>query len=198
MKVLSIGSEATVYASGSEVIKKRLKKKYRIDEIDDRLRAARTASEFRILSKCSMLGINVPRPISMSKEGATIVMEMVDGAGLDSNFKVNLMPSLGEMIASIHKAGIIHGDITTANVLVKGEKLYIIDFGLGYFSLKPEDRASDLFLIKNALNSRHPKDGEAAYSLLLKAYKRRMGKEFKAIDTHLKDIEKRRRYHESS
>ena len=53
MKVLSIGSEATVYASGSEVIKKRLKKKYRIDEIDDRLRAARTASEFRILSKAA-------------------------------------------------------------------------------------------------------------------------------------------------
>jgi Mn2+-dependent serine/threonine protein kinase len=101
------------------------------------------------------------------------------------------------MLANLHKIGIVHGDLTTANMLVREKNLFFIDFGLSYFSQKDEDRATDLFLFKNALKSRHPNEFIEAYGLFLSAYKAAAGKEFKGIETHLRDIERRGRYHEN-
>ena len=198
MKMIALGSEAAIYDAGDCIIKRRIKKNYRIGEIDSSLRRSRTLREFKILSKCYSAGFKVPKPLSVSDSTYTIKMEKISGLQLDSCFDIDFIERISREIAGIHKLGVIHGDLTTANMIAEGKEVYIIDFGLGYFSLKPEDRASDLFLMKNALISRHPKKAAEAYRLLLKAYEKSMGKEFKEIETHLKDIEKRRRYHESS
>uniref|UniRef100_A0A915N4X3 non-specific serine/threonine protein kinase n=1 Tax=Meloidogyne javanica TaxID=6303 RepID=A0A915N4X3_MELJA len=60
----------------------------------------------------------------------------------------------------MHSAGLIHGDLTTPNVLVKKKQndnldLIFIDFGLSKFSQKPEDKAVDLYVLERALTSAH-------------------------------------------
>ncbi len=198
MKVLARGAEAIIYESGEEVIKYREKKSYRIPEIDAPLRKSRTKIEFSILKKCFQSGLNVPAPIKVSKEGDKLYMKKIDGVQLDYMFSVDKMEEVGKLLAELHKLGIAHGDLTTANILVNKAGLFFIDFGLSYFSKKDESRATDIFLFKNALKARHTAEFGAAYSLFLSSYGKAVGKEFKGIETHLKDIERRGRYHEDN
>lgn len=197
MNIIARGAEAIIYGDGSEIIKYREKKDYRIPDIDLPLRKSRTKQEFSILKRCTEHGLNVPKPIKTSKEGDKIYMEKIDGIQLDYSFSLDYMGKIGVALANLHKIGIIHGDLTTANMLVNGENLFFIDFGLSYFSKKDEDRATDLFLFKNALKSRHPKEFHQSFGLFLSSYKDAIGKEFKGIDTHFRDIERRGRYHEN-
>ena len=198
MKEIARGAEAILYEDGDTVVKYREKKGYRIDEIDSPLRKSRTKREFSILKRCAYAGISVPKPIKISKEGDKLFMERIDGKQLDCVFSAADTVELGEIVAEMHKLGVIHGDLTTANMIKKENKVFLIDFGLGFYSRKSEDRATDLFLFKNALKSRHPSGFKEAYPSFLSSYEKRIGKEFKEIDTHLKDIENRRRYHENS
>nr|CAD2164943.1 unnamed protein product [Meloidogyne enterolobii] len=67
---------------------------------------------------------------------------------------------LGSIIQNMHSAGLIHGDLTTSNVLVKKKQdgnldLILIDFGLSQFSQKPEDKAVDLYVLERAIKSAH-------------------------------------------
>ncbi len=197
MKIIAHGAEAIIYEDRNEIIKYREKKGYRIDEIDSDLRKSRTKREFTILKRCAKNGMHVPKPINISDNGESIRMEKIEGVQLDYCFSLDLLEKVGNMLANLHKIGIVHGDLTTANMLVREKNLFFIDFGLSYFSQKDEDRATDLFLFKNALKSRHPNEFIEAYGLFLSAYKAAAGKEFKGIETHLRDIERRGRYHEN-
>jgi Kae1-associated kinase Bud32 len=198
MKIIARGAEAVIYENGDEIIKYREKKGYRIQEIDIPLRKARTKIEFTILKKCLQVRLNTPKPIKISKEGDKLYMGKIDGVQLDYSFSIDKTNKVGEMLARLHKIGVIHGDLTTANILVKENEIFFIDFGLSHFSRKDEDRATDLFLFKNALKSRHPKEFADAYPSFLSSYEEAMGKEFKGVGAHLKDIERRGRYHEDS
>ncbi|MCL5009730.1 MAG: Kae1-associated serine/threonine protein kinase [Candidatus Parvarchaeota archaeon] len=197
MKKLSSGAEAILYEDGDVVIKYRKKKSYRIKEIDEPIRYHRTKAEFQALKRCNETGINVPSPIKISKEGDKLYMSKIDGKQMDYSFSLSNMSQIGEMVASMHTEGVIHGDLTTANILINRSGAVIIDFGLSYFSRKDEDRATDIAMLKSALRSRHPKEAEDAYRLFIASYRKRLGKEFKGVETHLKDIERRRRYHEN-
>ncbi len=198
MEKIAVGSEAVVMSKGNLIIKYRVKKGYRIKALDDKLRKSRTRREFKIIQKCYENGINVPMPIKMSKDQEKIYMQKIDGISFDNAFSTSYLMKLGEMVADMHKLGIIHGDLTTANIILSKDKLYLIDFGLSYFSNKSEDRATDIFLFKNAIKSMHTNVYKEAYNIFIKGYKKRIGKEFKDVEEHLKDIEKRRRYHENS
>ena len=76
---------------------------------------------------------------------------------------------IGTLLAKIHEKNIIHGDLTTSNMIL-GEKLHFIDFGLSSFSEKIEDKAVDLHLIKHALESKHHMCFEECFSEIIKAY----------------------------
>jgi Kae1-associated kinase Bud32 len=197
MKTIAVGSEAVVYENNGLIIKRRVKKGYRIREIDSNLRRKRSRAEFRTIKELYEKGINVPRPVKYTEKTEEIWMEKIEGERLAERFTEEDARQTGTMIADLHNNGIIHGDLTTANIIKKGEKLYMIDFGLSYHSTKDEDMASDLFLFKNALKSKHNPLYNKAYPLFIRAYKSHIRKEFKGIDTHLKDIETRRRYNES-
>lgn len=197
MKVLAFGSEAVVYEKNDIIIKRRVKKNYRIKEIDEKLRKNRCKSEFNILRFLYESGLNVPRPLKYLEKRKEIWMEKIEGKRLAEKFSVNDAKDLGIAVAEMHNLGVIHGDLTTANIIKKDKKLYIIDFGLSYHSSKDEDFASDLFLFKNALKSKHNDLYKEAYYSFLHAYNSKIRKGFKGIDTHLKDIEERRRYNES-
>ena len=103
---------------------------------------------------------------------------------------------IGKQLAKLHDNDIIHGDLTTSNLILnkKEDKVYFIDFGLGFHSSRVEDKAVDLHLIKQALEAKHPTIHEQAYQAIVKGYKK--SKNAKATLTQLEKVEKRGRYKE--
>ncbi len=136
-KTLYQGAEAKIILSGSSVIKDRIPKSYRLPELDEKIRKQRTRSETKLLNKASDI-INSPKPLinkswgvdNSAFNGATrITMPFIDGKKLSEhldNFPLNkqkqICRQIGESVAKLHDADIIHGDLTTSNmILVEGK-----------------------------------------------------------------------------
>lgn len=167
-KILKQGSEAVLFLNDSDnLVKKRISKSYRVKEIDEELRKSRNKREVKILQK---LNINCPRLINF--DDYSIEMEYIDGDVFKDKFSLIYCEQVGEMIAFMHNQDIIHGDLTTSNMILKDQEIFFIDFGLSYFSKKIEDKAVDLHLIKRALESKHYDVFEDAFKLILKGYKK--------------------------
>jgi len=158
--IISQGAEAIIERHADKVLKKRLPKTYRLKEIDDSMRKSRTKREIKAMRKAQDLGVRVPK-IFDGEDATTICMEYVDGPRLrdvllEDVTKGSLLVQIGNWLAILHDAEIIHGDLTTSNILVaKGDKLSIIDFGLSFFSARVEDKAVDIHLLEQALESTH-------------------------------------------
>ncbi len=197
-KLLDIGAEASLFLQKDVIVKERIPKAYRIPEIDNRLRGYRTRREAKVLSKLQALGFPAPK-LLWQDEQHTIRMGYIAGKKLrdvlDKNNYRKFARELGERIAQLHNETIIHGDLTTSNMIVhsKNKRVYFIDFGLSFFSHKPEDKAVDLHLLKEGLESKHHKIWERAFKEACEAYRK------KAIDSdavlkRLEQVEKRGRY----
>lgn len=186
------GAEAELYLENNVVVKKRIKKNYRISEIDLPLRKTRTRREAKILQKLPKEVLS-PKLINMDDKNMEIKMSFIKGEKvrdiLDTN--LDLCEEIGEKIAIMHNFGIIHGDLTTSNMIFNTH-VYFIDFGLSYFSEKIEDKAVDLHLIRQALESKHYKVYEKAFSLVLIGYKKK-SKNFEEILKRFKKVEERGR-----
>ena len=203
MKIIAQGAEAKLYrkkGSGRAdiIIKDRFPKSYRIKEIDERLRKSRTRREAKILEKLSLIGF--PSPKLLNSDGHSMLgMEEIRGKKIrDILIGTNghlLCKEIGEKIALLHNNSIIHGDLTTSNMMQSANdgKVYIIDFGLSFFSEKVEDKAVDLHLLKEALESRHWRIWEQCYNAALEGYKEK-AKEGDKIIERIKIVEKRGRY----
>jgi len=195
--IISQGAEAKIILNGDFIIKDRTKKSYRIPELDEKIRKRRTKSEAKLLEKASKI-INSPKPIE-TQEWDKIKMPFINGKKLSEhldNFPLEkqkqIMKKIGESIAKIHKADIIHGDLTTSNMILSKEKVFFIDFGLGFISKKIEDKAVDLHLLRQALEARHFKNWQVLFEKVLEGYKHY--KEHKKVLKQLKKVEKRGRY----
>src|SRR3989338_3893980 len=90
---------------------------------------------------------------------------------LNKNNSKKLSNEIGKKIALLHSKDIIHGDLTTSNMILKGNGIQFIDFGLGFFSEKIEDKAVDLHLIRQALESKHHQIWEQCFREVLEGYK---------------------------
>jgi len=218
MKKIAQGAEAKLYLTDSKIIKDRFEKGYRIKEIDNKLRKSRTKSEAKIFDKLTTINFPSPKLIETDKK-QKIVMEYIKGPkvrdileGLSSyKGKTNLekrrgansesfdkkdykklSQEIGKKIAILHNNNIIHGDLTTSNMLFSKE-IYFIDFGLSYFSHKIEDKAVDLHLLKQALESKHYKIWETCFKEALKGYKKE-SKDVIEVLTRLETVENRGRY----
>jgi TP53 regulating kinase-like protein len=101
------------------------------------------------------------------------------------------MSLLGEEVSKLHEEDIIHGDLTTSNILLKGKRIYIIDFGLGFISNRIEDKAVDLHLIKQALEAKHFQNWEILFKSFITNYQ---PKDKEKILSQLKKVESRGRY----
>lgn len=175
MKLISEGAEARIYADGNKVIKERARKSYRIPEIDESLRKFRTRREAKVFERLEKIGFPIPRIISFSDRTMKIEMELIDGEKLRDilNEKncIRLCNEVGEKVGTLHKNSIIHGDLTTSNMILK-EKIYFIDFGLSFFSEKTEDKAVDLHLLRQALESKHHEIWKRCFNSAIKGYKK--------------------------
>ncbi len=202
MKRIRKGAEADLYlASFDEVyfpwdqekilIKKRIIKGYRNPELDGELRMRRTLHEARLLHEAKMY-VNTPTIYEVDKEGCTIVMEYIEGVRAKEGLTQDTALEIGKSIARLHKGGIVHGDITTSNIIVREENIYFIDFGLGEFSTEIEAQAVDLHLLKQTLKSTHHETWKMLWKRILEGYREKENSE--GIISRISDIEKRGRY----
>jgi TP53 regulating kinase-like protein len=126
-----------------------------------------------------------------------IKMEFLDGKKLSKTLdkekdSIRICKKIGENIAKLHDAGIIHGDLTTSNMILKNNQVYFIDYGLSFESNKSEDKAVDLHLIKQALEAKHYTNFEKYFKAILEGYK--ISKNSTEILKRLLAVEKRGRY----
>ncbi len=199
-KVIQRGAEAVLIKKGNGVVKRRVVKGYRIKELDDKLRKLRTRSEAKLLESAGKL-IDAPRVGKSSDRTMEIDMEFIEGLKLSDNLDElknwrEICLEIGRNIAKLHDKGIIHGDLTTSNMIYnrKENKIYFIDFGLGFFSNSIEDKAVDIHLIKEALEAKHFMGWEKFFKAVLEGY--RTSRSYKETMKRLEKVEKRGRYKE--
>ena len=197
MKIIKQGAEAVIKLKKNRIIKERIKKNYRIKEIDKKLRKFRTKRESNILRKAVF--VNVPKVYSVDDENMIIEMEYIKGMLLKDflnkknlNEILKIADILGDNIGKLHDNNIIHGDLTTTNLILKQDELYFIDFGLSFISHKAEDKAVDLYLLKQALTSSFPQISEQMFNVILQSY--HTHKQHHEVIERLKKVEKRGRY----
>ena len=198
LKIIQQGAEAVILLEKDRVIKRRMKKSYRIPEIDDRIRKQRTRSEAKLLTKASKL-ISIPEIIKVDQETKEIIMDFIDGKKLSDYLdkfplkkQKEVCKLIGKSTAKLHDADIIHGDLTTSNMILKNNKIYFIDFGLGFISHKFEDKAVDIHLLKQALEAKHFKNWTTLFREVLEGYSK--SKDSKIVLERLNKVEKRGRY----
>ena len=204
MKLIKQGAEAKLFLAnlhGKDVIiKNRVEKRYRIKQLDSRIRKSRTSLESNLLSAARRVGVPTPQILDIDKDDFSIIMEYINGIRVkellnecDEKKLKEVSIQVGRLIGKLHSAGIIHGDLTTSNMIMKDGKLYFIDFGLGFFSRKLEDQGTDLKLLKEALKSTHFKIMDVCWKNILKGYRTEYPKA-EMVLKRVEDIEKRARY----
>ena len=171
--VIGQGAEATIYLA-ENVIKERLAKSYRLKEIDETLRKTRTRKEAKLLEKLQKMNFPAPKLVSTDRL-SRIEMEFIEGTKLrdflnEENYQKQCL-ELGRKIAMLHNNDIIHGDLTTSNMIVNDE-IFFIDFGLSFHSAKVEDKAVDLHLLRQAFDSKHFDICDGCFAAALEGYEK--------------------------
>lgn len=202
--ILAQGAEAIILHDGNNIIKDRISKKYRHPELDKKLIKQRTKKEAKLLEKASKI-IDAPNPenikeIEHAKTPNKIIMPLITGKKLSENLEQldwkTICKQIGSSIAKLHDNNIIHGDLTTSNmILTKEGVLYFIDFGLGFISPRIEDKAVDLHLIKQALEAKHFSIWKECWAIIEKNYNSKDGKK---VLKQLQKVESRGRYKKGS
>jgi len=159
MKLIAQGAEAKVYLTDEgKILKERVKKNYRIEELDSYLRKSRTRKEAKIMSDIKRLGLKAP--IVYETTDFAIEMENLEGSKLKDVLSAEnaeeICRKIGEYVSVMHSGDMIHGDLTTSNIIVKGSEIYFIDFGLSIETKSLEQKAADLLTLYQNFQSVHP------------------------------------------
>ena len=194
--IIAQGAEAIIYLDEGTIVKERIPKPYRYPAIDNQLRKQRTRREAKLLVKA---GSSAPHVHSVDEQTTSILMDHIQGDLLrdtldtfDEKKRVHVMKTVGTVIGGLHAKDIVHGDITTSNLMLTDDHISIIDFGLGFVSNKTEDKAVDLYLFYHALESKHYTHYESLFDSFLAGYK--TYKDHKAVLARLDNVGKRGRY----
>jgi len=198
-KIIYRGAEAVLYETDGKLVKERISKGYRHKFIDNAKRKYPTRREFKILTKARKIGMDVPEVFEVDDKEMKVVMEFVKGDLLKEKLDLyskkkreEVCKLIGIQVAKMHDNHIVHGDLTTSNMIFKKDKVYFIDFGLGFISQKIEDKAVDLHLLKQAFESKHFRYSGELFKCILKGYKK--SSNFKETLDRLEKVEQRGRY----
>lgn len=205
--LLRKGAEADIYVGewrGRKVIvKRRIAKAYRNKQIDQTLRSSRTVREAKILSDAKLAGAAVPTVYAANAHDCEIVMEFIEGNRLRDALddmpmttQLSLARKIGQSVASLHSAGIVHGDVTTSNLIEAAGEVQMIDFGLSMYSTLVEDMGVDLLLAKRSISSTHSTRFPQLFSEVLEGYRKRLGTEAREVIAKMNEVERRGRYSE--
>ena len=192
MKSIAQGAEAILYRTESSIVKDRFPKTYRHPHIDQQLRKARTKREAKVIQKLKQL--NFPAPDLIKIDGQKLEIQYIEGDKVRDIFNKNykkLSQEIGKKLAILHQNSIIHGDLTTSNMIFNKE-IHFIDFGLSFFSERNEDKAVDLHLLERAMESKHFQVYPACFKLALKSYQKHY-KDSKSVIQRLETVKSRGR-----
>ena len=205
--LLKKGAEASLYFSDWHgrhvVVKARLPKRYRPEQLDLTIRRYSTVHEHQLMHEAKRAGVPTPTIFLVDVENASITMECVEGQQvkqiLDSApepKRYELCVNIGELVAKLHKQGIVHGDLTTSNMILTSEgRIFLVDFGLGDKTEELEAQGVDLHLLKRALESTHFQIAGECFRFVLEGYRKIVGSEAEAsVLEKVREIEKRGRY----
>jgi len=134
------------------VRKRRVSKAYRHPLLDETLRAERTTAEARLTSQARRAGVPTPLVWDVDPEESTIWFQHVGTSDLAADLTIEPVRAVGQSLATIHEAGFVHGDPTTRNVRI-GDRTWLIDFGLGFYTGHVEDHAMDLHVFRQSLEA---------------------------------------------
>ncbi|KAL8029066.1 hypothetical protein ABFX02_14G204600 [Erythranthe guttata] len=203
------GAEARVFESTfvgkRSVVKERFSKKYRHPSLDTKLTVKRLNAEARCMTKARKLGVLTPVLYAVDPLMHTLTFEFVVGPavkdvllgfglkGIVEEQLDDIATQIGNAIGKIHDGGLIHGDLTTSNMLIRHDtsKLVLIDFGLSFTSTLPEDKAVDLYVLERALLSMHSSCGNVMDKILA-AY-RKSSKQWSSTLNKLAQVRQRGR-----
>ena len=207
-------------------LKYRPPKPYRHPILDARLTKARISAEAKVLERCCREGVPVPAVYALDAAAGWLMVEWIEGAPVRQGINewlgerpaddappagetdevplVDLMRRIGDAVGRLHRTCVIHGDLTTSNMMLKPWKemkngvgsgqdpkrtavagdVILIDFGLATQSMSDEDRAVDLYVLERAFASTHPR-AERLFAHVLQAY----GQTFKKAPSVLVKLE---------
>jgi TP53 regulating kinase-like protein len=201
------GAEANLYLEqwhGRKVImKRRIPKPYRLPQLDLAIRTQRTIHEPTLIHRAKETGVPTPTIYMIDLAESNIVMEHIQGKQvkqvlntLPTKRQLHLCRHIGNLIGRLHRNGIIHGDLTTSNmILTSSDKVVFVDFGLGERSEELETRGVDLHLMKRALQSTHHRIAKKCFEAVTIGYTETIGKETaKKVLEKITEIERRGRY----
>lgn len=202
MKLVKKGAEADIYVTIwnglDSILKIRKKKDYRVHSLDMRIRTLRTIREAKMISEAKSFGITTPLVYFVDEKKCKIYLQLIKGKlvrDLSLNKIIKICTEIGKIVGTLHKNGIMHGDLTTSNLILSNQGLVILDFGLSQKTDKVDDYAIDLRLFKEVLNSAHAQIVEDAWVSFVLGYREILGNMLtEKVLSHVSVIEKRGRY----
>jgi TP53 regulating kinase-like protein len=206
-KLLKKGAEASLFLTEwhgyKAVIKVRVPKRYRPKALDDQIRSYRTVHESQLMHEAKAAGVPTPLIYMVNVPESSIIMEYITGQqvkkllnDVGKDRRNDFCTKIGESVAHLHKCGLIHGDLTTSNmILAEDGRIYFLDFGLGEKSIELEAKGVDLHLLKRALQSTHFRHWEECLQAVLCGYTSVFGAESaEKVYEKTREIERRGRY----
>jgi len=206
-RLIRKGAEASLYLTDwhnrKVVVKKRLPKEYRPSKLDETIRTYRTIHEPRLIHEAKKSGVPTPTIFLVDVKNSAIIMEFIEGKQVkkllteaSESERLELCFRIGELIGRLHKGGIIHGDLTTSNMIRDSKgKVFFVDFGLGEKTDELEAQGVDLHLMKRALQSTHFQFAEECFDNVIEGYSKVFQAEAtKSVLAKIREIEKRGRY----
>jgi TP53 regulating kinase-like protein len=183
------------------LLKRRGEKRYRHPELDRELRRLRTVQEAHMIHRAKGAGVPTPMIYQVDPDEATIVMEYVEGEkvrdiveSLSREARHDLFNLIGLLAGRLHGAGIVHGDLTTSNIINSPEGPVFVDFGLGEASTETEKRGVDLNLMHRMLTSTHFRHTEELFDAFREGYLEGLGEEAEQALGRMEEISRRGRY----
>ncbi len=186
-RLLHRGAEADLYLSTlgpwEVIVKKRVNKSYRIGELDTRIRKERTVREASVLHEAKKAGVRSPALLDIDLEDYAITMSYIRGKlardsldQLEGATRLRLFRDVGRQIGLLHLGELVHGDMTTSNIIIsEAQTPFILDFGMAHHSLEPEDRGTDLHLLHRSIATSHVIDTGSCLRALSKGYRETAG-----------------------
>jgi len=201
------GAEASLYLTDwhgkKAIIKTRIPKLYRPPALDIQIRTYRTVHETQLMHEAKAAEVPTPLIYMVNVPQAAITMQYIEGQQIKQLLNETLKEKrneicteIGTLIGRLHRKGLIHGDLTTSNMIKNKEgKIYFVDFGLGEKNSEVEAQGVDLHLMKRALQSTHYMFWEECFKKVLFGYTSVRGVECaEKVYEKTRDIERRGRY----
>ncbi|MEM1897434.1 MAG: KEOPS complex kinase/ATPase Bud32, partial [Ignisphaera sp.] len=142
-------------------------------------------------------------PLYIDDDAGLLIMSFIDGVSLrDSMDSLSIenvcevCRKIGLYVAKLHKNSIVHGDITTSNILLEkdSKNVYIIDFGLTNFTSRLEDQAIDVHIFFRSIESTHHNFEDLAKKCFIEGYRQIRGDYTEKVLETVNNIRKMGRY----